>query len=431
MKLHYFMFFLFATVSSVICSCSNDDFANESRPPLTEKDYRLSAEQAQKNALDFITNLNGVTRSQKLDLKVASVKAISANKSQTRSYEDSINLDTLFYVVCFEDNNGFVIASSDEREIPVFAYVKDGCYEEADNIPEGSQETQQQENNGYLSFMCNLQELEIRNRTQYHKDPNNDDILIYDGIIIGGDIPPVDIENTFEVHEPLLSTKWGQWEYNDYCNGYPTGCVMTAVSQICSYLQKPNHIEWSYNGIGNQCNLDWGRINNECRNHNGKVISSDLHNQVANLMRFWGVAFDADYSSDGTGADSEEAMEKLSDFGFNVSSLNEFNSTDVINELRKGDRIIYMSGSERYYHEFFVIRHYVGGHAWVVDGFIHTNYRGLKADYLHCNWGWQGDKNGYYLAGVFDSDAGPIYDDNTHTRGGNYEYLLKYSTICK
>ena len=382
--------------------------------------------------MEFINSLNGTTRSKLDNDKIGSVKAISASNRFTRSSaNESINLDTLFYVVNFENDNGFVIASSDKREIPVFAYVEEGTYEDIDSIPDEQERPQMEENNGYLSFICNLQELVINNRTLSHKDPNNYDLLIYDGNIIGGDMPPINSPETInEVQQPLLLTKWGQNTYNDYCNGCPTGCVITAVSQICSYLQKPNHVAWEQNGIGNQCNIDWQRINEECMYNDGNVLSFDLHNQIANLMRFWGLAFHAEYSEEGTGANSEDAIETLCDYGFNVSPLKDFDATDVINELRKGNRIIYMRGNDHYYHTLFVIRQYVGGHAWIVDGYIHQECRGRRTDYLHCNWGWHGDKNGYFLAGVFDSDS-PAFDDTYNTRSGNYKYNLEYSTFCK
>lgn len=293
----------------IIISCTKEEFGHEEQSTTNESIYRLSPEQAQKNALEFINSLNGTTRSKLDNDKIGSVKAISASNRFTRSSaNESINLDTLFYVVNFENDNGFVIASSDKREIPVFAYVEEGTYEDIDSIPDEQERPQMEENNGYLSFICNLQELVINNRTLSHKDPNNYDLLIYDGNIIGGDMPPINSPETInEVQQPLLLTKWGQNTYNDYCNGCPTGCVITAVSQI---------------------------------------------------------------------------------------------------------------------------RQYVGGHAWIVDGYIHQECRGRRTDYLHCNWGWHGDKNGYFLAGVFDSDS-PAFDDTYNTRSGNYKYNLEYSTFCK
>lgn len=69
--------------------------------------------------------------------------------------------------------------------------------------------------------------------------------------------------------------------------------------------------------------------------------------------------------------------------------------------------------------------------AWVIDGFIHERKNGQEAVYFHCNWGWYGDKNGYFLSNAFDvRQAAPYNDDAIATRGGEkdyYQYKLKMS----
>ncbi len=40
-----------------------------------------------------------------------------------------------------------------------------------------------------------------------------------------------------------------------------------------------------------------------------------------------------------------------------------------------------------------------GGHAWVFDGYYKKN----GSYFFHCNWGWDGNGDGYYLSGVFDT----------------------------
>ena len=105
-----------------------------------------------------------------------------------------------------------------------------------------------------------------------------------------------------------------------------------------------------------------------------------------------------------------------------------------MNDLKKGDRIIFMRGNARYYHVFFVFRKYVDGHAWVVDGYINSCKKGKESLYLHCNWGWGKNKNGYFLSDVLDAGELPCYDDNAIalTRSDyNYRYNLETSTICK
>jgi hypothetical protein len=48
-------------------------------------------------------------------------------------------------------------------------------------------------------------------------------------------------------------------------------------------------------------------------------------------------------------------------------------------------------------------------HAWVVDGVAvkrhrFANYQSFPdREYIHCNWGWDGDCNGYFILGAFET----------------------------
>lgn len=223
----------------VINSCTNEDELTALTPKVSAVSHRLSAEQAQQNALKFVNNVL-TTRGGANNITVSEVKAISAKKTLTHSSADSINLDTLYYVVNFDNNNGFVIASSDDREPPVFAFIEEGTYEESEDSVSGDVMFKKEVtyNAGYEGFICALQEIETKKRTEYHKNPDEDDHL-FDGGITGPtfDDTPGDRYNTFKVMSPLLKTKWGQTTYLTYCPENYTGCVITAVSQICSYLK--------------------------------------------------------------------------------------------------------------------------------------------------------------------------------------------------
>lgn len=413
-------------------SCSNyDELEAEVANNATPATHRLTAEQAQQNALDFVNKLGMTTRSNGKFLTVSEVKAIGVGNSITRSENDSLDLDSLFYVVNFNDDNGFVIASSDDRETPVFAYIEDGNYSEEDTL-----------NNGYKAFMYSLieKELSIRQGKELDEENPNDSSLM--STITTRNIKPIDeddphnapyiSENKYEVMLPLLKTKWNQGKpYNTYCSNCPTGCVVTAISQICSFLKSPNNVTWSHNGIGNRCNIDWDKILKEC-SYYGYPISYDTQDQVANLMRFWGITFDADYSSGGTSVDSEDAIDKFRWYGYDATGLTDYNASNVMKDLKSGNKIIFMRGNGRYYHVGFVFRKYVDGHAWVVDGYIYQLISKKESIYVHCNWGWGGDKNGYFLSNVLNADEKPaIYDDEVTTRSRNYRYKLKTSTISK
>lgn len=407
---------LFITMNS--CSV-NDEQVYEPVSEVKLVNHRLTAEQATQNALDFVNQFVSSTRAEHKNLSVAEVKAFSIEKNLTRMVDSIPNLDSLFYVVNFADNKGFVLAASDDRETPVFAYVEDGSFEEVDTT-----------NNGYEAFVDALIDMESTRRAKGVSliQPDDQSELIDAG---GGssNYKP----DMFEVMYPLLKTKWDQETYNQYCPGPYTGCVVTAIAQICSFLKAPNHISWAYNGVGNECYIDWDNILSECSFNNGNTDNPILIDQIANLMRFWGIAFDAEYKDGGTSVNSEDAISKMRSMGYNATKLSDYNDTNVMNDLKRGDRIVFMRGNGRYYHVGFVFRKYVDGHGWVVDGYIFSRKNQKENIYLHCNWGWGGSCNGYFLSNVLNAEELPYYDDNANpiTRSANFRYKLKTSTICK
>jgi hypothetical protein len=411
----------FLLCSAVICMMSCSSYVEDTNTVSFNqpKSHRITAEQAMQNAINFVGQIQAPTRSNGIPLTVAEVKAIGINEGLTRSSNENFNMDSLFYIVNFANKQGFVIAASDDRETPIFAYIEEGSYEEDDTL-----------NNGYQAFIDALIDEELSNQARQERIKNNpgDDSIDKRGIGCPNYRP-----NKFEVMFPLLKTKWGQRYYATYCPNQITGCVVTAVAQICSFLKMPNHVAWGYNGVGNQCYMDWDNILDECNRNNGNLSNAELRDQVANLMRFWGLAFDADYDDESTGVDSDDAMSKMRDFGYNVTGLTDYDAVNVINDLRQGNRIIYMRGDGRYYHVGLIFRKYVDGHGWVVDGYIDTIKNNKETLYLHCNWGWGGEHNGYFLADVFNTEEDPYYDDNANpiTRRTNFQYNLETATICK
>lgn len=76
---------------------------------------------------------------------------------------------------------------------------------------------------------------------------------------------------------------------------------------------------------------------------------------------------------------------------------------------------------------------YSSGHYWIVDGYANlactaTNTTSgdtttLTADYVHCNLGWGGFCNGYYISGVFDTNHVPV---STVSRSSGTDYYYQY-----
>ena len=402
-------------------SCNQENELNSVAPKAKTINNKVTVEEAKANALDFVNKLNqSNTRAfSSKDLTIANVKPVSF-KGKTRA-GSSLYTDTLFYIVNFSDSCGFAIASANKNETPILALIEDGNYDynENDSL-----------NPGFEAFMDAMIEREVNGQLHYTVMPKDD-------FAEGGGGSSNYRPDKFEVMSPLLKTKWNQWSpYNTYCSNCPTGCVITAVSQICSYLQTPRNIRYQYNSEFGQATMDWEKINNECSLYNiGAPRSADTQEQVARMMRFWGITFGAKYSSNSTSADTGDAVNKMrKDLGFNATGLSDYNIDNVIKDLKCGNKIILMRGNGRYYHVGFVFKKYVDGHAWVVDGYIDQIKNNKESKYVHCNWGWGPySYNGYFLSNALNAEEAPVFNDNAETTRAshNYRYKLKTATFTK
>lgn len=128
--------FIITTIAVILfVSCSNDNFLEErDNPNTTIISHRITAEQAKLNALEFVNNYNKETRNSNFSLTVSEVKAFNIKSHNTRFSNDFESFDSLFYIVNFDDNKGFVIAASDNRETPIYAYIEEGNYNETDSL---------------------------------------------------------------------------------------------------------------------------------------------------------------------------------------------------------------------------------------------------------------------------------------------------------
>ena len=217
------------------------------------------------------------------------------------------------------------------------------------------------------------------------------------------------VEDTYPTISPILgNTTWGQGEpFNNMCptvNGEKTvtGCVATALSQIMyahkyptkgtgsrSYTTETRELQLSAN-FG-ATTYDW---DNMLPYYNTRYNILEA-NAVATLMYHVGVAVDMDYDVEGSGAVSSVALAAITEhFGYDNAiqvSPKDFMKEEAVlqtiaTDLQAG-RPVYISGT--------TVNN--EGHAFVCDG--------MKSDgYLHINWGWNGNANGYFALSALDPE---------------------------
>lgn len=191
---------------------------------------------------------------------------------------------------------------------------------------------------------------------------------------------------------PLLTTVWGQSApFNLLCpHNYPSGCVATAMSQIMYYHKYPAQstgmIIDNSAGIVDLSGITYDYESMLPDYRNG--YTTEQGNAVATLMRYAGVAAYMNYASGGSGTASVNAAVALRDnFSYheNIAFRTRRYHSDadwmemVYSELAAGRPVQYGAqdalGS--------------GGHAFVFDGYNEEGF-------VHVNWGWDSDGNGYY-----------------------------------
>ena len=348
-----------------------------------------------------------------------------ALSSSTRSGES----DTLYYVVNFADSTGFALIDADTTSRqPLFAVTEKGNYTPGEVT-----------NTGFDDFVALIESQESQPSTQS------------EGTIVGVQYRKW-ITGSEVIVGPLLEVEWGQdapysWFCYDEETGLQsrTGCVPTAIAQIMSYHEYPSvlHLTHPYKGDLDSLVLDWGQI--KYHEKNGTSIYGCWcanHTHLQHLMREIGervqtvyIAYiDPDtqtyYTYGNTFGDT--IIPGITAFGYNATSFYSYDRSLVVSELN-ASRPVYCQG---------LTPGTTSGHAWVIDGY-HYQYKVMRIyeevpgqlvgnligeedhsiDMLHINWGWDGECNGYYQAGVF---ACTTSQGNYHNYNSNVQILTNF-----
>jgi hypothetical protein len=408
---------------------------NETLPPATvhanASKYKVSEDEAVRNLNAFLSTLEGDGLSKSGNqVRIAGISAFrtkgsnSISKSlNTEEEYVSVDVDTLMYAVNFADSMGFALMSADRRTAPIFAIADQGNID-FENITE-------EENEGLLIFLDGAIGKAVDDIASYTDD--NTVSLSKSGEWYGS-------WNIKYMTPVYLQTRWGQdYPYNYYCDDYYAGCVIIATAQILSYYQTVRgYVSWFDDGKGATAYLDWSQIISDCKENGGTLNMSTTYNSalsVACLCRKLGVDLDAEYDDDGTSAKSSDAIKWLNVQGrLNATDLDDYDKSKIMSALND-KKIVYARGYRNKKKHWIRKTEYKNGHAWVIDGYV-SAVKGTKTYTLvHCNWGWNGTANGYYLSDSFDVYAGPeIADSYGYSNVSDewyYQYKLQYSIISK
>lgn len=421
------------------CASQHDDALNYTNETQTTVSSNRSIAEAIEIAQHAV-NLLPVTSRSAISVDAHDVVVIRSSKS-SRSGQS----DTLLYAVNNEDNKGFTLVAAPKNVEPIIAITNEGTY--------GSDETFGNEN---FQFALAAAQQYIEEKSE-----NSTASLVVLDTIKTSDLYAENFQT------PRIRLKWGQlWPQNIYCPNKVAGCVPVAISQICSYFSEPSQIDLTFDERDKDIQeLNWTDIKchiltdtTQCMHQFSRLkapsrsisttypsitlpncmASDSAHYAIGRLVRQIGVIAKCHYNDGATGAFGEDAISAIESV-LSDKTFTEFNETsggDNCYQYMKDDGVAMVLGTNG-----------IGsGHAWVADatGYIdyfvnepqydeetgeHYTVKTLEdtEHYIHYNWGWNGNCNGYFLVGIFAPGEAFRYDNNTsNTSSFNFKYNVTF-----
>lgn len=288
-----------------------------------------------------------------------------------------------YYVFNVGDDGGFVIASGDDRTPAVLGYSDKGSMN-LDSLPDNVRH--------WLGF--------------------------YESLIRGLDKNDSGSDSKARVRRaatsrtpvsPMLTCKWGQANpYNNSCPIDPatnyrciTGCVATAMAQVMYYHRKnstrvvvetlPNYMcnngTIEVTGVKKGTPIDWDNMLDDYKG----AATAVQKQAVADLMRYCGTSVRMSYDPYASGAYSGNvpyALVDYFDYDDGASYKMRWHFTDsewetmIYDDLEKGYPVLYSASR----------------HTFVIDGHDGQGY-------VHVNWGWYGNEDGFFLLTPTDQET--------------------------
>lgn len=455
------LFLTLAAVAVAVTSCQKDVVYNEVQTENFKIEeqlspYAVSEEEALIRLDAFMSVIDkGETRSKHRNIR--NIQAIKYNNisAETRSNEDDV--DNLLYIVEFEDGQGSAVLGADRRVDEVFAVLESGTIsaDDFESVAAGC------ESDNLEPFLAKL----IMNEAVAQVNESNQRAIIFpptptipsDSLELSIDVYEyIDVKNIYDYIEPMIQTKWKQTapfnnkfpmtSDNHYTEYKPyAGCSVIATAQLLVYHRLSNSVTINGNTYYYD-DLSQFTYENFDNVKNNEYLLDQLGNFIYDIAEM----MNAKYYPTGTKADIYDAIPVLRNVGF--SNLSSFKDNEAkIKEMIDGGKPVWIQGFD----DMGTSTEYDDkGHAWLLDGrlcYNTTTYKVTKRnglvvdreavyysqirDYVHCNFGWFGDCDGYYNYNIYDvcnerSDEMQEPGDIADTRDRTYDVdieMMKYN----
>lgn len=414
------------------CSSSDDDASTaskvlESLPAMSSnsgseiRSYEEALAIAQAS-IPMLEQSSSTTRSVGTQRKIdINDKKVFKLNSKTRN---ALNInDTLIYVFNFEDNAGFALVSASKNTDGLLAITEQGYCD-----PDTPSEIE-----GLEMFKVMAKEYVRRTSIEIPRGPNDPIIETRDSITY-----------SYSTVGPYVNVRWGQLHpEGEYCPNGKSGCANTAMAQIMSYYNYPTSINLTYSGADISVqSLDWLSMKSHNTGHNLSSCSTpEPHKAIGRMMRQIGELSCSSYNTNPqtTSTNSQNILQAFSSLGYNTcDDWCPFAGFFARAQLNIAHLLLVGGQSTG------------SGHAWVLDGYktvtktiremartatsgwFFTGHVSVENDYfMHYNWGWYGDSNGYFAEGVYNTAQAQYYDAVTTDSLLNFSEAVQFIYVYR
>lgn len=331
-------------------------------------------------------------------------------------------LDTLAYVVNMSDNGGFVVVAKSKLVPPVLAFSDTGNI----NLSLYGDEMQP-----FGEFVSRLPQYIENKESEGNIYPMPDSLITL--IPSGGVVYP---NLAYFVNNIMPVGSWSQTGvWAKYVNinhpGCDAGCVPVATSKAMMFAKDYHEYSSALDLNPDTIPFNFKRLRDVMIEYQALLMEGNLYpeiiqkyeeaqDSVALLIALTGKEMGTRYGIDGSSTFSHAAYYLLIRHGYYMPNATrlyiEYDDVDILGSILN-DGIVIMSGYEQY----------GDGHQWIIDGAAYSYnkdlFRNLNTPiirpmhgpgiyehiWLHCDWGWNGEHNGYYLGDVFEVDNGDNY----------------------
>ncbi len=426
-------FFLIAVLALFCYSCTSQEpdinsanIEDSSQETFSKPSQKRSLEEAATIARDAISMFPVESRTSVRNFSNSDVKILYSSPVSRGQ-----NPDTLMYVFNFDDEQGFAIVAANRHSEPLIAVTEQGHYIPGETI----------ENPGFADYMARAESranrewvLDTTKRVPF--DPVNPELTQY----------RVFEETLSEWKiEPNYNLKWGQTHPEGllFTNGF-CGCTNTAMAIIMTYFNQPKTLDLTFDGRNETIALNWSEIKHHTQSVQNVYLDSctilypSNHTTISYLTRQLAELNESvNGGINGTLTYNSKTIPTFKKFGYKVTEFKDF-SSNLVSEIAQKN-ILLVSGENKTTGTF---------HNWVIDGASRketrisewtkeygkeweriSDYTYMTYEFCHCNWGYDGDCNGWFsVKNTIDTAYAQSYDGE-HANANKIYFNLKYLPV--